>query len=414
LPREFVPSLSLAVGLSLLVGAPAAISLSFGAPAPNMLGCGRAAPRESAASAPAPQASVAPVASARRPTQEPLADERVEIPGGSFFAGSTPGEPGRKPDLEPRRYKIELGPFQIDRLPYPNDPKKPALTNVPREEARRLCAERGARLCTELEWERACKGTESELFAGATSWDPRCATEPNACASGFDTLAMGAALREWTASSVIFAEADRPRRAAVRGAAAAAPAHEHRCAQRVGIDPDTTSADLGFRCCKGAPNAAVVPEPKLDQTFRRAKIGADRLSRLLAADPRTQKLAKDVKFFREPDAANTVVERGPGDKKGFTFTVAPLLWNPVAGAEYLVLSARSGEDTSFVVAYYVVGDDDYRLASSFVMNKEAGPVALAYDGYIRPRLHFSTCWGCPGESGKILYREPDAVAIVQP
>ena len=121
-----------------------------------------------------------------------------------------------------------------------------------------------------------------------------------------------------------------------------------------------------------------------------------------------------MKFFREPDAANTVVERGPGDRKGFSFTVAPLFWNPVAGAEYLVLSARSGEDTSFVVAYYVLGEDEYRLASSFVMSKEPGPVALAYDGYIRPRLHFSTCWGCPGESGKILYREPDAVAIVQP
>jgi hypothetical protein len=403
LPREFVPA-------RFLLLAPLIVAL----PELGALGCGRAAPRESAPSAASSASGVAPLASARRPTQEPLADERVEIPGGAFHAGSTPGEPGRKPDLEPRRYKVELGPFQIDRLPYPNDPARPPQVNVPREEARRLCAERGARLCTELEWERACKGPDSELFAGGPSWDPRCAAEPKLCASAFDVLGMGAAVRVWTASSVIFAEADRPRRASVRGAAGSAPAHEHRCAQRVGIDPETMSPDLGFRCCKSAPNAAVVPEPKLDQTFRRAKLGAERLARLLAADPRTQALAKDLKFFREPDAANTVVERGPGDKKGFSFTVAPLLWNPVAGAEYLVLSARSGEDTSFVVAFYVLGEDDYRLASSFVMNKEPGPVALAYDGYIRPRLHFSTCWGCPGESGKILYREPDAVAIVQP
>ena len=228
-------------------------------------------------------------------------------------------------------------------------PARPALTNVPREEARRLCAERGARLCTELEWERACKGPQSETFAGGNAWDSRCAAQPNRCASAFDVLAMGAALREWTASSVI---PDRSRSTAPGGRArsgrAAAPAQEHRCAQRLGIDPETQSPDLGFRCCKGAPNAAVVPEAKLGQTFRRAKISADRLSRLLAADPRTQALAKDVKFFREPEAANTVIERGPGEKKGFSFTVAPLIWNPVAGAEYLVLSARSGEDTSFV------------------------------------------------------------------
>jgi hypothetical protein len=61
-----------------------------------------------------------------------------------------------------------------------------------------------------------------------------------------------------------------------------------------------------------------------------------------------------------------------------------------------------------------VGDDDYRLAGSFVMKNEPGPVALAYSDDIRPRLHFSTCWGCPGETGKILFRKPERVAIVEP
>ena len=200
----------------------------------------------------------------------------------------------------------------------------------------------------------------------------------------------------------------------MRGAAAKAPGPEHRCSSRRGIDPDTQADDLGFRCCKGAPNAAVVKEPELGQTFRRIQLGADRLTQLLAAHEKTRHLAKDVKFFREPDAANTVVARGPGDRKGFLFTVSPLVWNPVAGSEYLLIAARSGEDTSFVVAYYVIGEDKYELASSFVMKKEAGPVALAYSGYIRPRLHFSTCWGCPGETGKLLFRSPDSVVILQP
>jgi hypothetical protein len=350
---------------------------------------------------------------ARRPDHEPLTHERVEIPEGAFTAGSVPGEPGRNPELEPRSYSVELGPFEIDRLPFPNEPGKPPLTSVTREDAQRSCAERDARLCTELEWERACKGPRSEPYAAGKQWDQRCAREPESCASVFDVLAMGA-LREWVASDILPTTTDIPRRAAVRGAPKAASASEHRCAHRSGIDAATRSEDLGFRCCKGPPNAAIVREPKLGQTFSKARINAGELEKLLLADDRTRALAKAVKFFREPDAANTVLERGPGDQKGFLFSVAPLLWNPVAGAEFLLVCGRSGEDTSFVLTFHVLGEKSYKLASSFVMQNEPGPVAFAYSGYIRPRLHFSTCWGCPGETGKILYRDPDSVIIVQP
>ena len=128
----------------------------------------------------------------------------------------------------------------------------------------------------------------------------------------------------------------------------------------------------------------------------------------------TRDLAKDVKFFREPDSAETVIARGPGDKKGFLFTTTPLGWSPVAGTDFLVASARAGENTSFVVAFYALGGDDYRLAASFIMKNEPGPVALAYSDDIRPRLHFSTCWGCPGETGKVIFRRPERVAIVAP
>jgi len=378
------------------------------------LGC-REEPKTAApTAAPSSVTSAKPAASTRRPRHAPLANERVDIPGGKFVAGSIPGDPGRVPEVEPRRYEVELGPFQIDKLPFPNDPTQPAQTGVSREEALRLCRDRGARLCTELEWERACKGPDSDPFASGTKWDPRCAEEPRSCASGFEVLGMAGAIREWTASDVIPADEDVPQRAAVRGAARDAPGPSHRCATRGGIDADTRSDDLGFRCCKGAPNAAVVREPKLGTTFQRARISAARLEKLLAANPRTRALAKDVQFFREPDAAKTVVARGPGDKKGFSFTVAPLGWNPVAGAEYLLVTGRSGQDTSFVLGYYILGQDEYRLASSFIMNNEPGPVAFAYSGYIRPRLHFSTCWGCPGETGKILFRNPDSIVILQP
>ncbi|MFZ5892197.1 MAG: formylglycine-generating enzyme family protein [Myxococcota bacterium] len=356
--------------------------------------------------------SVASAQAPRAPKEAPLSGERMEIPGGQFFAGSVPGEDGRVPELEPRRHRVELGPYQIDRLPYPNDPAQKPKTGVSRDEAKRLCAERGGRLCTELEWERACKGPESELFSTGATWDTRCANAALNCASGFDVLAMGTLL-EWTAGDVA-GEGNAPRRASVRGAAVGAPGSAHRCAARRASDPELRSEDLGFRCCAGAPNAAGMVEPKLDATFKKTRITADELAKLFAKDPATAELAKDIRFFKDPDSAETVVSRGPGDRKGFTFSVAPLLWNPVAGAEFLLVTGRSGESTSFVAAFYVIGDGEYRLASSFVLRNEPGPVAFAYDGFLRPRLHFSTCWGCPGETGKILFRKPERAVILQP
>jgi hypothetical protein len=306
---------------------------------------------------------------------------------------------------------VELGAFRIDRLPYPNRPSQPSRTGVTREEAERLCAERSARLCTELEWERECKGPDNDRYPGGAQWDPSCDKPDASCATGFDVLGMGTALAEWTASRV---EIDGRPNAVSRGAKRGSPAEAHRCAARAPLAPDASNEHLGFRCCSGAPNARALPEPKAGDAFRKHRLGAERLSALLGAEAATRELVKDVKFFRDPDAADTVISRGPGDRKGFSFTVAPLLWQPVAGAEFLVVTGRAGEKTSFVATYYVLGDDKYRLASSFVMKDEPGPVALAYSNDIRPRLHFSTCWGCPGETGKILFRKPERAVIVQP
>jgi hypothetical protein len=356
-------------------------------------------------------ASAASVEVPRPKVAEPLPDERVDVPGGTFSVGSRPGDPGRNPELEPRQSAIELGPFQIDRLAYPNDPKVPPVTNVTREDAKRSCAERGERLCTELEWERACKGPTSNPYESGASWDARCGSDPLSCASGFDVLGLGGNLREWVASEVPGKEGAA--RALVRGAAPTAPGPEHRCAARHTLDADSKAADLGFRCCKGAPNAAIVPEPKLGETFAHGKITSDRLEKVFQSDPHTAAIGS-VKFYREPDAANTVVSRGPGDKKGFEFTVAPLIWRPTAGAEFLLVSGKSGDNSAFVAVLYVLADDDYAVAASFLMKNEPGPVAFAYSDSIRPRLHWSTCWGCPGETGKILFRPPESVVIFQP
>jgi hypothetical protein len=360
-----------------------------------------------ATAGPAPETS----AVSHRPTIEPAARQSAPIPGGTLRAGSTPGDPGRVPELEAKNQEVELGPFSIDRLPYPNDPAQPALLGKTRDEARRLCAERSARLCTEVEWERACKGPKQDEYPSGVIWDPSCTAGAKACATGFDVLGLGTTAGEWVANDVT---TDEKRRAVVRGAGKSAPATDHRCAARHPTEASTQSQDIGFRCCQGAPNAAVVSEPKQGPIFTKAKLSAEELEQALAADPASKALAHDIKFFREPEGANTVVSRGPGEKKGFDFTVAPLLWNPTPGAEILLVAARSGETTSFVAAFHVLPGGKYRLASSFVLQNEPGPVALAYSPDIKPRVHFSTCWGCPGETGKALFRRPETVVIVQP
>jgi hypothetical protein len=373
-----------------------------------LLACRNETPSRASSSRPA--ASAAPSASARHPTAEPIAKETRAISAGTLRAGSTPGDAGRVPELEAKDLEVELGPFGIDRLPYPNDPSQPPVVGKSRDEARRLCAERGARLCTEVEWERACKGPKQDPYPSGLIWDESCTAGAKACATGFDVLGLGTVAGEWVNNEITI---DDKRRGLVRGAAKGAPASEHRCAARHPTDAATQSQDIGFRCCSGAPNAAVVPEPKQGPVFTKTKLTAEQLEQALAQDPASKSLAKDIKFFRE-DGANTVVSRGPGEKKGFDFTVSPLLWNPTAGAEILLVTARSGETTSFVAAFHVLPSGKYRLASTFVLQNEPGPVALAYSPDIKPRVHFSTCWGCPGETGKALFRKPETVVIVQP
>lgn len=350
-----------------------------------------------------------PVTAAPTNSQEPTASTspaRVRIPEGSFESGTEPGQHGRIPELEPKTKRVALGPFEIDTEPFPGPTGGP-LTGVSRAGALDACRQKGGRLCTELEWERACKGPSSNAFAGKADGAAECAGATQGCASGFGVRGLGS-LREWTASD---GDASASR-AVVRGASPSEPLEWRRCAHRSLLDADTKS-DIGFRCCYGPPNAARVEMPRAGATFTQLDLPLARLGELLAADSRSRELAQELAYF-EPEAARAVLDRGPGDTKGFLLTTAPLLWNPVAGAEFLVVAARSGKTTAFVAAFHVLREGEYRLASSFIMRGEPGPIALAYNGYIRPRLHFSSCWGCPGETGKILYREPDQAVILQP
>jgi hypothetical protein len=215
---------------------------------------------------------------------------------------------------------------------------------------------------------------------------------------------------EWTRSVFGAGSAARGKHVLV-GASAGSPLEQRRCARRQPPENDSTN-EIAFRCCYGAPNARVVDEPSLGEAFKEEMLAPSDLKKLLAEDPHTSELAEGASLFKS-EAVETVFHRGPGESQGFTLTTSVLRWNPSAGATYLLVAGRSGEKTSFVVALREEGERKV-VAGSFIMKNEPGPVVLAYAPSIRPRVHFSTCFGCPGETGKVLFREPEELVFLQP
>jgi len=218
---------------------------------------------------------------------------------------------------------------------------------------------------------------------------------------------MQGSIPEWT-KSTFGKGSDHEGKAVVRGAPVVSD-EERRCSRRRQAQ---AGEEVGFRCCYGAPNAARLEEPTLGQAYKEIEISREDLTKLLREDPRTAALASEVNLFK-PEAARTVLSRGPGDTMGFQLTTNAVEWQPARGSRFLIVAGKSGKNTSFVVAYFV-SPDTKTLAGSFIMKNEPGPIALAYADSIRPRIHFSSCWGCPGETGKVLFREPEELVLLQP
>ena len=74
------------------------------------------------------------------------AGDWAHIAAGRFVAGSTPGDEGRDPRMEPTPLTVTVTPYEIDLLPYPNDPASPPRVDVPRRK-RRGCAKSAASDC---------------------------------------------------------------------------------------------------------------------------------------------------------------------------------------------------------------------------------------------------------------------------
>jgi hypothetical protein len=260
----------------------------------------------------------------------------VFIPPGALVAGTPPDVYPRIADEEIPGEQVILKGFYIDVFPYPNEDGAIPLTNVNQSEARGLCEEQGKRLCTELEWERACKGPKNSRYEYGDRYRPeRCGTgappamRPSGfkvgCASEFGARDLHGGIWEWTGSP--WGRGVERELGALRGGNAPSGELVGRCANAIGRPPSTESGTIGFRCCAGPRNDAEV----VLQVERGKK-----LEFLQGVD---KKLAKAL-AAQLPDEAKQEL----GNVERFVFERS-WIWRPIGNEELRIIGGCSGLGT---------------------------------------------------------------------
>jgi Sulfatase-modifying factor enzyme 1 len=252
----------------------------------------------------------------------------VWIAPGALVAGTPPNDLPRVADEEMPGEQVILHGFYIDVFPYPDEPGAIPVTDVTENEAEALCKTHGKRLCSELEWERACKGPDNETYEYGNQYRPeRCRTGEApalrpaglnvSCHSDFGVRDMHGGAWEWTDSP--WGRGTRGHLVTVRGGNAPDGELVGRCANGMGRRPGTKSPTLGFRCCVGPENDAQVV-----LQVRRGKPLED----ALRID---KKLAAELKTLFPADAHAEVADPG-----AFAFD-RQWTWRPIGNEKLFVL-----------------------------------------------------------------------------
>lgn len=207
----------------------------------------------------ASEGGAAPAAVAKR---EPCPEGMVLIPGGAFTMGAPSNDPDRNPG-EKYNESTNVSSFCIDRYEYPNKKGAKPANGISWAQAKSTCESAGKRLCSETEWEKACKGPKNLKFPYGASFDAGvCNTEDGAgndrkanasgafaaCKSGYGVYDMSGNVWEWTDSKLQSNLDDR----VLRGGSFTRPDYHDRCANRYNSLPSVKDDEFGFRCCAQA------------------------------------------------------------------------------------------------------------------------------------------------------------------
>ncbi len=202
---------------------------------------------------------------------EPCPKGMVLISAGNFLFGADPDDPDRNHLVEPDATNLRLQQFCIDPYEFPNRKGKKPKVGLTWTQAQAACSENMKRLCTQEEWERACKGpmkrARNRRYPYGNQWEPdRCNTETRARESGDDpdrplkesgafsqckglegVFDMSGNADEWTASP-----GHKPGTRVTRGGSSLRPGWASRCTSVRWLDETSKMTDVGFRCCKDA------------------------------------------------------------------------------------------------------------------------------------------------------------------
>ena len=329
-------------------------------------GCGRKGSARDALASDTTDASLVAVPSAVAPGAARTG--MVWIPPGVLQAGTPLDRVPRISDEELPGTSIAFGGFYIDLLPYPNEPGAIPTTNLTRDEAARLCEAKNKRLCTELEWERACKGPENLTYDYGVDYRAgvcgtglsaelaakRPAGERVGCKSGFGVLEMHGGAWEWTDSTWGRASGD-PQLGVLRGGNAAAGELVGRCANGIGRPSTTKAPTMGLRCCAGPRNEARVDlEVQKGAPLERSMKPEELAAPLLPIAEREWKPANPVSFTRA------------------------WTWRP-APNEVLVIGSACGKEKWWMSCGVIIArpeESGARLVAHFEASFEAPEVAL--------------------------------------
>lgn len=402
------------------------------------LGC-QQAPAPSEANQPSPTTETVEAVQPRSPKNEeataprraPRAGEQITIPAGVVLAGTRPGTKNRRPSREADLSPVSLPSFRIDRLPYPNDPNKPFTTGVTRAQAAALCETDGKRLCTELEWERACDGgddapAERTWLTGDRFDADACRKDPVSCQSPFEVAALGTLFHEWTSSNASAGVGSEIYSAITRGGRPSDDPSEHRCGARHALAPSESNAVLGFRCCEGPEPESEYPAHGHGTGFEALDLDEETARAELRKLPELAELADDFHFFT-PQQMHAALRRGGRSQAelGFLLARKGLRWRPASGEEVWIFAGAIGADsaeasdegakTGLIAAVYPLAkrEDGRPLvhAATMLLEGETTSIALAYNPETPEQVVWTTCWGCRGDGGVITLSEEGQVQL---
>lgn len=180
-------------------------------------------------------------------------EDMVLVKEGEYLSGSPADDPDRYKS-EPVEKKVHMDEYCIDKYEYYNKKTKKPRKKNEWYGAKDICKKQGKRLCSDEEWEKACKGPENLRYPYGNEYDPqKCNTESgkislvgayNECVSGYGAYDMSGNLKEWMTSKSLGMHLN------MRGGYYKSKARETRCSAFKKVIPFGSRVEYGFRCCK--------------------------------------------------------------------------------------------------------------------------------------------------------------------